>query len=432
MIPLMDLDHRVSDVAVREVWRRVVSTTALRLRRDLGLRDVPLQLEETDEGPVLRTVGIAGTLRIGVSEIDIAPKHVTNPDESAWRRALITMMERSSRRRADFSLSDRLDLGQGTFADYFAYAFAVALEYAQRREPVRLYSTHRERSPMIRGRLLVAEQLRASLTAPQFLICEVDRLDPDNPVNRLLRWAGAQLSTVVRDGRVRRLLSHHLSKLPDVTSSRPPLPFRAALPRQFAHYSAAVDLAIALARAEGPHTQSAAGRGAGFVIGTERMFEQFIERSLSAIAGGASWDVIPQARELFATPGAGNPGRRFDTKPDNVIRLNDRTELVVDAKYKRFEDATEEHVGSRPTNADLYQLAAAAVAHHCSRGLLVYPRLSAADAADAPIRWWEVVGWADEPIRVGVATVDLEVLGQRDGMRRFDERLEERIGEALP
>jgi 5-methylcytosine-specific restriction endonuclease McrBC regulatory subunit McrC len=429
---LTEVDPRITDVTIRERWRSLVSSHGVRLRRDLGLREAALQLDETPDGPALRVSGVAGTLRVGSSEIDVAPKHVQGLDESNWRRALIAMMERAARRRADFSLSDRLELGHGSFSDYFAYTFAVALEYAQRREPVRLYVSQREESRVLRGRLLVTEQLRSTLTKPHVLVCEVDRLDPDNPVNRLLRWAGTTLLGLARDGRVRRLLSHHLSKLPDVTSVRPPLPLRATLPRQFAHYSTAVELAVALAHAEGPHAQSSADQGSGFLVGTERMFEQFIERSLAAVASHAPWEAVPQARELFATPEPPNPGRRFDSKPDNIIQIDGTTELVVDAKYKRFEDATEETRGSRPTNGDLYQVAAAAVAHHCNRGLLLYPRLSTGDAATtAPIRWWRVDAWADEPIRIGVATVDLEILGERGGMANFDEVLRQRIDEAL-
>lgn len=430
-VPLAEIDSRVVDVAIRERWRHVVATQGLRLRRDLGLREPALQLEELVGGPALRISGVAGTLRVGPIEIDVAPKYVQKLDDSNWRRGLITIMERIAPRRADFSLSDRLDLGQGTFSDYFAYTYAVALEYAQRREPVRLYASQTEYSPVLRGRLLVAEQLRSTLTRPQVVVCEVDRLDADNTVNRLLRWAGTTLLGLVRDGQVRRMLSHHLSKLPDVGTIRPPLPLRAVLPRQFAHYSTAVDLAVALARAHGPYVQSASDSGAGFVIGTEKMFEQFIERSLLAVSHDAVWDVLPQAQEPFAEPMPGNLGRRFNSKPDNVVQINGNTQLVVDAKYKRFEDATEDKRGSRPTNADLYQVAAAAVAHHSARGLLIYPRLTSADVVDAPIRWWRIAGWSDEPIQIGVVTVDLEALGDRRGIKHFDELLRRRIGEAL-
>lgn len=431
-ILLSTIDSRVdTDLALREHWRRTISVRGQMLRTQLGLRVDPLRLDDRPDGPCLRSTGIAGTLRLGRVELDVAPKHVADGSSARWRRSLLAMVERAARRRGAFSVSDRLDLGAGSFADHFAFTFAIALEHALRREPIRLYATSREEAPVLRGRLLVTQQLRSSITKPHLLACEVDRLDPDNPVNRLLRWAGGRLLLLASDGRVRRSLSHHLSKLPDVASTKPPFPFRAVLPRQFAHYEAAVDLALALTRAEGPHSYGAAGAGAGYVLGTERLFEQVIERSLVSIAAHSStWEVRAQHRERFAHPVRGNRGSEFFSKPDNVVRIDGTTRLVVDAKYKRFEDATEEETGSRPTNADLYQMAAAAVAHQCSRALLVYPRLDASQATGG-IRWWEVSGWSDEPIAIGVTTVDLDVLGDRDGVVRFDADLSRRVQEAL-
>lgn len=430
-IPLATLDPQAdTDLEARERWRQTIAARNDLLRTQLGLRADPLRLDESPDGLKLSAGGIAGTLRLGRVELDVAPKHVEDASSGRWRGGLLAMVERAARRRGAFSLSDRLDLGTGTFADHFAFTFAVALEHALRREPVRTYVTTREEAPVLRGRLLVAQQLRSSFTKPHLLACEVDRLDPNNPINRLVRWAGGQLLLIARDGRVRSSLSHHLGRLPEVSTTRPPLPFRASLPRQFAHYEAAVDLAVALTKAQGPHPHNASGVGAGYVIGTEKLFEEVIERSLVAIAARSdTWEVAAQHREVFAVP-VTKGGTKYYSKPDNVLRIDDATRLIIDAKYKRFEDATDDASGSRPTNADLYQMAAAAVAHGCSRALLVYPRLDKIQTTGA-IRWWKVDGWSDEAIRIGVATVDLDVLGERSGITLFDADLGERVKEAL-
>ena len=427
--PLVELDPLVAeDIEVRERWRIEVAQKGQRLQVALGLRDLPLRVVEGASGPGLRTTGIAGTVRLGRRELDIAPKHVNDPT-SEWRRSLLTMMERAARRRADYTVSDRLRIVQGTFVDFFAFAFAVSLEHGSRREQVRLYRSQRETAPVLRGRLLVSEQLRSSLTRPHLLVCEVDRLDPDNPVNQLLRWAGNQLLPAVHDGRVRRSLSHQVGKLPIVSAARPPLPFRTRLPQQFAHYAAAVDLALALARAQGPEAQRSSGPGASLAIGTERLFEQFVEQSLAVVAAGRSWTVDAQHRERFAVAVPPNDGRDYFSQPDNIVRVGGQSTLVVDAKYKRFEDASEDVRGTRPTNADLYQMAAAAVAHGCRRALLLYPKLG--PGVELPIRWWSVQGWQEQPIRVGVATLGLDQLGAIGGILQFDVSLADRIDEAL-
>lgn len=427
--PLVEIDSRFAkDINVRERWRIDVARESERLSTILGLREPPLRLVETTGGPVLRSNGVAGTVRLGRSDFDIAPKHVVDPS-SRWRRSLLVMMGRAARRRVDYAATERLQLAQASFADYFAFAFAISLEHAARREPVRLYRSQREVAPVLRGRLLVSEQLRSSLTRPHLLVCEVDRLNPDNAVNQLLHWAGNRLLPAVRDGKVRRSLSHHLGRLPAVSAARPSFPFRTRLPQQFSHYAPAVDLALALARAQGPESQGIPRPGAGVAVGTERLFEQFVEQSLAIVSSGRPWAVNAQHRELFAMSLPPNDGRDYFTQPDNLVRVGGNNALVVDAKYKRFEDASEDVRGSRPTNADLYQMAAAGVAHGCRRALLLYPRLG--PGGDVPIRWWSVKGWQENPMWVGVATLDLELLASNEGLLRFDALLRERIEEAL-
>ncbi len=426
------LDSRTADPIVRERWRTIIAHRSAALQASLGLRVHPLQLEEDTDGPVLRVHGIAGTLRLGTVELDVAPKHQEDLTDDRWRAALLAMIERAERRRASHHVSERLQLGGVTFADHVAFTYAIALEQALRKAPIRMYESRQEHTPVLRGRLLVSEQLRSSLTTPHLLVCEVDRLNDDNPINRLLQWAGQRLLSLATNGAVRRSLSHHLSRIPGVTTARVPILRRGALPRQFAHYGQAVEIASAVARATGAALGGAHRRaGGGFAIGTEKLFELVVQHSLAIAAHDRPWTVSPQVSGPFADPVAPNPGARFNSKPDNLVQAAG-CRLVVDAKYKRFEDATEASRGSRPTNADLYQMAAAAIAHRCDRALLVYPKMAATDtAAETEIRWWSIKGWTTDTLRVGVCSVDLQAIGGPGGIGTLDRRLAALVDEAI-
>lgn len=436
-LPLSELSGPDADAESRERWRRLVAQRSAILQRDLRLREQPLQVEDTVEGSIVRVRGIAGTMRLGGRELDIAPKHV---DGSAgnWRTAIIAMLERSTPRRAAYSPTVRLDVQRRSFIDQFAYSYALALESAVRREPIRLYRSRREELPVLRGRLRVVEQLRSSLTRPHRLICEVDYLEGDNPTNRLLHWAGRRLVALSTDPRVRQLLSYQLGRLPHVSEPvRLPVPLVAAVPRQYSHYASAVQLAMTYARGQSVQPGVSDVNGAGLVIGTERLFESFIEKTLAAVVPARSpgvWHVRPQASEEFAVPL--DSGRRYFSRPDNVVDVDGSNVIVIDAKYKRFADATDDATPGHPTNADLYQMCAACVAHSCSRALLVYPRLeSVGDIEDAPpewnIRWWQVDGVGSQPIWVGAATVDLQGLGAPDGLHVFDAKIADLLESAI-
>ncbi len=166
------------------------------------------------------------------------------------------------------------------------------------------------------------------------------------------------------------------------------------------------------------------------MVGTERLFEQFVEQSLAVISPGRPWTVDAQHRKRFAVTVPPNDGRDYFSQPDNIVHAGGQGTLIVDAKYKRFEDASEDVGGDRPTNADIYQMTAAAVAHGCRRALLLYPKLG--PGAERPTRWWAIQGWQEHPITVGVATVDLNQLGAPGGILQFDASLADRIDEALP
>lgn len=419
----------------RDRFRGQVRRLGKRLRRELSLREVPLVVEDLDDGPALRVRGFAGTLRIAQHELDVAPKHVLGGTED-WRAALVIMLERGALRRGSYARSRRLQLKHRTFVDQFAYGFGLGLEDATQHAPIRTYVTRTEELPQLRGRLLVAAQLRSSLTRPHRLIVEVDALDADNPTNRLLHWVGRRLLSQVRDAQVRRFLSYQLGRLPAVSEPVSlPAPLVAALPRQYAHYTNAVQLALAYARGRTTFPGVSDVGGAGFVVGTERLFESFVERTLIAVCASktpAAWHVRAQASEPFAEPES--RGRRYWSRPDNIVDLDSQPVLIVDAKYKQFRDSEDGAQRGRPANGDLYQMTAASVAHACTTALLVYPRLQSDDNEGSrpwDIRWWRIAGIGVAPLRVGAVTIDLSLLDSPRSLIDFDAKVSALLDQAV-
>lgn len=418
--------------------REALKVSAVRLgsqlRADLGLRRDAFVVEETVQGTVLRTGGVAGTVILGSFTFDICPKHAPDAIDTTWRPTLNAMLDRASRRRVAFAPTRRLNFRPRTFIDQLAMGLALELEAATRRAEVRAYHSERAELAQVRGRILVSEQLRSSLLKPHKVVCEVDELSPDNPVNHLLHWATSQLSALVTHPRVRHELSVQAGRLPTMsTPIRPPTRLSFHLPRQYHHYAGAVELAGAFARGLTTVHGSNATGGAGFLVGTERLFESFVERSLEvALAGQEIWTVDAQKRSEYAVPVDPATGdRSFYSTPDNVVRRIDGSQLIVDAKYKSFHDETIETTPDRPSNGDLYQMAAACMAHRCSRALLLYPRMARKDTIEPwKPRWWRIdVG--PEHLLVGAVTVPLHDLAAFDGIGRFDTSLREMLEQAL-
>jgi 5-methylcytosine-specific restriction enzyme subunit McrC len=426
-VPLTLLIGDSATPADRELARLSVARLGARLRQELGLREDAIFVEDAAAGPVLRTRGVAGTIRVGAVTFDICPKHVDDPDDPLWQTVLLIMLERASRRRAAYSRTRRLRLWSGTFLDQLAMGLALELEEATRHPEIRAYRSTQEELGQLRGRLLVTEQLRSSLLKPHRVICEVDELSADNPANRLLQWAAQQLGAMATQSSVRRALSVQAGRLPAVTQPvKAPTRLGFRLPRQYHHYHGAVELATAFARGRTTaHGASDVG-GAGFLVGTERLFESFVEQSLSsALAGVEGWRVSAQERSLFAEPVGSSATRRraYYSKPDNVVRQGDVTVLLVDAKYKRFREQAEQSTADRPSHGDLYQMAAACLAHDCPRALLVYPGMGDHGLGfDWEPLWWRVRFGGSE-VQVGAVPIPLDLVATDGGLVELDRRL---------
>lgn len=408
----------------RERWERSVAHASNGLKGDLRVRQAPLALRREAGTTEVLPAGIAGTIFLRNTEVEIAPKYAASP-ESDWIADLFAIIERVRPARGHFARTSRLRTKPTSFVDHIAHQYGAALATALREVPVRQYRTREEALPQLRGRLLLARQLRSSVSAPHLLECEVDYLDTDNPTNHLLHWAGRRLLSMTISPRVRYFLSQHVASLPPVSGAlRLPAHLTDAVAPQYSHYTEAVGIAVRLARGQraGPE---GLGDGSGMCIGMERLFETFVERSIAAalpLMATPDLRVVPQDVKQFAQPLAATD-RAYFTRPDNVIYAGEQPMMLVDAKYKRFAEADEAGVGDRPVNADLYQLAASLVAHGCRRGLLLYPRMTGTGAEDATTRWWSIPLPTAGDLLVGAVSLDLNGLSKPGGLDVLDASL---------
>jgi 5-methylcytosine-specific restriction enzyme subunit McrC len=302
-----------------------------------------------------------------------------------------------------------------------ALAYADGLREAVRRDPIRVYRIREETAPFLRGQFAVERQLNSLLSRPDRIHCNVDYLDTDNSFNHLLHWAGRRFTTAARDAGVRRVVASATMLLPAVSElPRIPdqLPLRA--PAQYEHFSEVLEIASTLAR--GLTHSGALGRtsGYGYLVNMERLYERFIEASLVFALPllGHGHSVKNQETKRYAAAMTAGV-RSYHTRPDNVIYKDGKPLVLIDAKYKRLEDADEMSL-RRPNNGDIYQLFASMTAHKTNRGLLVYPALGLGSVADK-MQLWKVSAGADA--HIGAVTVDISNLTSRSALGEFDRRL---------
>lgn len=416
------------------LWQREIRSKAKQIKNDLGLRHTPLSLEEREEGWSFRAAGIAGMLRVFDTQIQVVPKFVGEAAfGEAWQASVLTMLDRVRRKHYTYSRVRNLGLRKASFIDHVALAYKDALESALRQEPIHVYRTREETSPFLRGRFAVGRQMQSFIDRPHRIHCEVDYLETDNQFNQLLRWAGNRLAGMAYDGKVRRLLSETVRRLPAVgTPYAPPVSLRSSVPPQYKHYAEAIEVASALAKGYAHGQEAGQFSGYGYVLNMEKLFEGFVERTLSAAAeilGGESFSVEPQDTRLYAEAFGHKEGSYY-TRPDVVVYQDGAPALLIDAKYKKFSDA-EQGDNRRPENSDVYQMFASLISHKCGRGLLVYPRMLAdSDPGSANIKMWKVLV-AGDLLLIGAVAVDVSNLSSKSALGDFDSKIAALINDFL-
>jgi 5-methylcytosine-specific restriction enzyme subunit McrC len=323
-----------------------------------------------------------GVIQIPGLQLEILPKTDDSQPETgdfcvdATRRNLMTMLVRAglgtvrSRGLADLSLK------RGTIHDRLVDAFlGRALEELERGLD-RHYATEEGNLPVLRGKLVIAQQLTRNAAQRHRFFCRHDSLTEATPISIRLK----QCCRVLVE---RRLPESVLTKARDVLGildDVPDMPFQRgdAAPvfnRQNERFEDIYSFACMVL--EGQAADARQGRVETFslLFDMDKVFERFI-------AAFVQVEVIPKIDGAVARP-QGKGDRRplfhdphakcgvLNLKPDLLVEHAGKT-FVLDTKWKRLSEAK----AARPSDSDLYQLYAYLHRYDCERATLLYPARS--------------------------------------------------------
>ncbi|MFF6809827.1 McrC family protein [Streptomyces sp. NPDC012403] len=252
-----------------------------------------------------------------------------------------------------------------------AHAVERQVDRALRQGLLQGYRVTEETSPVVRGRIREAEQIRRRFGATLPVEVVYDDFTTDIAENRILRAAVERLLRLPGVPReVRRRLLHQRARLADVTvlvRGRPLPEWRPS--RLNARYHHALRLARAVLEDASPEHGPGGLRVEGFLFDMNKLFEDFVTVALREALRGSGY----VAR--FQDPLHLDEARTIRMKPDLVLHGPDRAPCAVaDAKYKV------ERPGGYP-DADLYQMLAYCTALGLDEGHLVYAKGNADHAA---------------------------------------------------
>ncbi len=353
-------EHEPSEWPLSE--KEVATLSDKALRKALGIDITP----EGNGIYTLRPGSIVGALEIEGLSIHIRPK-------VCIRRLLYMALYAAGEvkpqddsfpfAQADPTLADLVALHLGRAA---ADAFARGLWHDYRVEEEALHT--------VRGRIMVAEQIRRRFDMPLPVEVRYDEYTEDVLANRLIKAAarllrGMRLSTPqAREG-----LRHIDATLANVTPVRYPshdVP-EVKFTRLNDHYRDAVAIARLVLR-HWFHEAARDEKGVrvpGFLMDMNVVFQQFVTRALREALGESERTLRSDDKPV----GTLDKDGRVNLKPDFSLWKNGKCTFVGDVKYKDIESKVKGHVWDIPS-ADLYQALAYATALGVPGALLVYAK----------------------------------------------------------
>lgn len=294
----------------------------------------------------------------------------------------------------------RLDPWRSPLSELLYWLFAHQLWDAAHREPLRGYVEREERLGVIRGRWLVARQLRRpdSWRGDLFDVLH-EEFTANNPPNRLLKATVGLVSRWAKRGETQKALSHLRMILDDVSEAVPqPGDFSRAerwmdryrwCAKEKKIYRAILNLAQVFWQSGGWQWKVGPSQGFVWMFDMNQLFEEFvaafIRRHLGERLRAWEWKMYPQRGDRYLLWDQQQGTRCLRLIPD--IRFENaqgETALVIDTKYKMLNQG-EQICGVQ--GADVYQMFAYKERYNCPRVILLYPQ------DDAEVR----MSFADEP-----------------------------------
>lgn len=349
-----------------------------------------------------------GAFQLGPHTIEILPK-VEGSDLNV-RRNLVAML--AVTKKLDIAEGDVTLLAQQNHGilEILIRLFCDKLFFQIHRGLVRRYEVRQEALTVLRGRLMVAEQVRLNAATPERLFCRFEEFQEDNPLNVVLKAAVKLLAGIAKTLANQRLLSELLLVFDGVSDCDiGALPWhRVAFDRLSDRYRGSFSLAELFLKNAPPDLSGGCARAFSMFFDMNLLFEEYVGRLTTRVLRPHGIATRLQSPQKYLALREGQQGPAFLMKPDVTGLKDGRIHWILDTKWKELL-ASEAKEGV--AQSDLYQMYAYASCYDCSDVVLLYPHHKSLGSPAGVRTSYLLNPWADNDggyaRRVRIATLDL-------------------------
>ena len=319
-------------------------------------------------------VGIIETHKGTVLEILPKVDFVEDKDTEKTKRIFFNMLRfwRGFKSLAQFNASHINAVQRFNMLEVFVHLFLNNLVLLTQRSLARHYQSEEDNQPYLRGRILFPQHIRENVANRARFYVGYDEFSANRPANRLIHSTIHKLMGSVRQPRNQQLLHQLRISFSDIPQS---MHLESdwgqhRVDRSIQHYDEVMQWVGLFLFDHGLTTFAGKYVNQTLLFPMWEVFEDFVAASFRRYR--ENFFVREQGpRKYLVTDGQGY--RAFAMKPDISLMSGDKTEFILDTKWKRINGE-----GSDPkhgiSQADMYQLFVYGKKYGCKQVALVYPK----------------------------------------------------------
>ncbi|MGJ0516080.1 MAG: McrC family protein [Methylomicrobium sp.] len=336
--------------------------------------------------------------------LEILPKHTEASGETAIeasRKLLIKMLEVVLDLPARTTDKTDIQTYRRPLQEWVMKEFLLALDHLLKRGLRFDYRRVEEEQRYLRGRLDMNKQLRQPPGRAHIFNIRHDLFLADRPENRLLKSALMRVCGLTQEADTWRL-SHELAGLlAEIPHSQNiAADFRQwRSDRLMAHYQPVRPWCELVLGQHMPLAMRGKTHGISLLFPMEKLFERYVEVQLRRLLPDSYTLKAQAASQSLCT----HQGKSlFQLRPDLLIQSSQKTELVLDTKWKLLSAADSENKYGL-SQSDFYQMFAYGHNYLSGEGdmILIYPKTENFSTALEPFKF-------SEKLRLWVTPFDLE------------------------
>ncbi|MEJ2881489.1 5-methylcytosine restriction system specificity protein McrC [Pedobacter sp. GR22-6] len=376
-----------------------------RWKRILGLSNEPFKIENVGGGQIqLRAEAVTGVVRVGTTDIEIAPKFLAL-NEGSWQSTLWQILTVVEGGHIDESITSAHFGASLAIPDLLAEMFLGSYARGSARGLPRNYLSEQNQGNCLRGAFDVS-RIGEWISRPWLVPFIADYFTDDSSLARLLRWSANCLAATVKlPGRAKALreisasLAHVGKRPPHLIEAR-----RIQLGSQHQGLEAARLVGLLLLEGAGVNHARGEHSLSGFLWSSDKIYENYIFWLCQRAANQHGMKVTKN--EITLGHIHHGEGSSLKTTPDVVFRNHiGKPIAVADAKYKIL--------GSRPKASDIYQVFTAGHILGCQKASLIYP-----SSNNRELTTWHIPsGLGGKDIVLTALPVNLMNLSMVDGQK---------------